>query len=359
MSKLATQLLSVPQQEDAGADAASRFHYQALYGLALIFEAHKTGKDYAVVFEYHDDIAFLDSSVDPTKVSYFQVKTKRKGHWNLGDIVRQAPSAKNSTPAIKLPSFIGKMYRNVLSFGDFLESTTFVSNAQMNFGAKSESFTLAECSEDEIKKVVAQIKSEHPATTFIKSDIVRFVKSDLSLDDLDTHAKGKLNKFVVDHLGQVEFSIDALYRAVIDECTRKSRIKGSDASIEQVIARRAVTKTDADAWLSQVRKRMECPSWEVISPEIACSVLSRATMMKDWKRYCTEVLDANAAVSVVRGEVARHLNNGECDHMEKLQEVIDHILPKVEAFAQARLNPITTEKIKVMIIYETYTRSET
>lgn len=93
------------------------------------------------------------------------------------------------------------------------------------FGTKSSSFTLAECSEDEIKKVVAQIKSEHPSTTFVKSDIVRFVKSDLSLDDLDTHAKGKLNKFVVDHLGQVEFSIDALYRAVIDECTRKSRIR--------------------------------------------------------------------------------------------------------------------------------------
>jgi hypothetical protein len=119
--KLAAQLLSVPQQEDAGADAASRFHYQALYGLALIFEAHKTRKDYAVVFEYHDDIAFLDSSVDPTKVSYFQVKTKGKGHWTLGDIVRQAPSAKNSIPAKKLPSFIGKMYRNVLIFGDFLK----------------------------------------------------------------------------------------------------------------------------------------------------------------------------------------------------------------------------------------------
>ena len=169
----------MPQREVAGSNSASRYHYQALYGLALIFETHKRDGDYAVVFEYHDDIAMLNDSKTPTKVSFFQVKTKGKGHWNIADILKQQKSKDKDGKEIKSPSYLANMYDNVIKFGDQVEGTTFVSNAQLNFGTKSHSFSLVECDTAELKKVSEHLKSVFSGIASIRTDVVRFQKKRL------------------------------------------------------------------------------------------------------------------------------------------------------------------------------------
>ena len=358
MSNLADRLIDTPPREVAGPDAASRFHYQAVYGLTLIFDEHNGEKDYALLFEFHDDLALLDQSVNPTSVSFFQVKTKEKGAWSLAEIARQTTTTNDDGTKKKHPSHLGKIYHNAISFEEFVESITFVSNAQMTFGMKSSSFDLDECSAAEIKKAVSQIKKEHPGVTSVNTKLLRFAASNLSLGDLDAHAKGKLNDFVVEHLGEVEFSLEALYRAVVDDCTRKSRDKQIDKTLAEVVQRRGVTRKDTEAWLETVRQRIAVPSWDSFAAELQIPALKKAQVRREWIRYCVEVMNSNAAVRAVRGEIAKTLDLESSSCLANLQEVIDHVLPRIEKFAHSRLDPVSAERLKVMIVYEAFARTE-
>ena len=179
----------------------------------------------------------------------------------------------------------------------------------------------------------------------------------MSLEDLDTHAKGKLNNFVVEHLGAVDFSLDALYRAVVDECTRKSRSTTFGKDLPEVLELRGITRSNADGWLAQITQRVAAPRWDDISPNLTGTLFHRIAMGREWGKYCIEVLDTNAALSAVRGEIAKVLNSGSCDHIEEIQQLIELVIPTIQPIALDRLSPISVEKIKVMIIYEAYART--
>ena len=66
---LAERLVEHPQREVGGSVAQERFDYQALWGLALIFSNHGKSEDYAIAFEFHDDVVLLDSSKSDRETS--------------------------------------------------------------------------------------------------------------------------------------------------------------------------------------------------------------------------------------------------------------------------------------------------
>lgn len=73
----AAKLVAVPQREKSGETGYERYDYQALWGLALIFEHHSSAEDYAIAFEFHDDIILATETMatirQPTKI---QPKTR-------------------------------------------------------------------------------------------------------------------------------------------------------------------------------------------------------------------------------------------------------------------------------------------
>jgi hypothetical protein len=106
----ADKFVKTPRREKSGETGYERYDYQASWGLALIFESHDDLDDYAIAYEFHDDIVRLDSSSTPTNARFYQVKTKLKGQWTLTDLSKRK-KAKDGTP---LSSFIGKMYDKLL-----------------------------------------------------------------------------------------------------------------------------------------------------------------------------------------------------------------------------------------------------
>ena len=89
MTELKAKLASTPQREDSGARTNSRYHYQALCGLVLVLERHKLDGEYALVFEYHDDIAVFDDRISPKSVNFYQVKTKKGGNWTPAALTKR------------------------------------------------------------------------------------------------------------------------------------------------------------------------------------------------------------------------------------------------------------------------------
>src|SRR5882757_9382319 len=86
--------------------------------------------EYAIAFEFHDDIVRLDSSSSPTQARFYQVKTKVKGHWTLTELYARK-KAKDKTSL--LPSYMGKMFDNYQLFPAEAERLSFVSNVPCEF----------------------------------------------------------------------------------------------------------------------------------------------------------------------------------------------------------------------------------
>ncbi|MCF2904641.1 DUF4297 domain-containing protein [Octadecabacter sp. CECT 8868] len=354
MSDLKEKLVQTPLREDSGARTTARFRYQALFGMALILERHVLDGDYAVVFEFHDDVAVFNSSSEPTSVRFYQVKTKGSGEWTHASLTGQRKSKKSDS---MLPSIIGKMYDNVVAFGDTVEATTFVSNAPMKFSQNKAKFCLEECTVDDLGKLKAKLEAQFPNESVIRTDLIHFRRSDLSLEDMDTHAKGKLEAFVAAQLGEVSFSVSALFTAVADECTRKSRATSELSDFDEVVRDRGVTRNDAENWIATVSEVVDCPNWEVIAPQLTLPVLEVVKIGRHWGAYRVEVLNPNEATRRVRRKISKLLDE-EQYQLLGLTDLVDQVNGSVAEYAQQELALISTERIKAMVLYETYTNKE-
>ena len=57
-------LTHVPEREKGGQTALDRFDYQTAWGVSRLLDLHEKGENYAVAFEFHDDIVALDEAQD-------------------------------------------------------------------------------------------------------------------------------------------------------------------------------------------------------------------------------------------------------------------------------------------------------
>lgn len=329
LTDLKKKLASTPQREDSGARTNSRYHYQALCGLVLVLERHKLDGEYALVFEYHDDIALFDDQSAPAKVQFYQVKSKKGGNWTPAALTkRDKKKGKDAR------SFLGKMYENVVNFGDAVENATFLSNAPTNFAPSGkQNFCLTECDSKTLKELVTKLEEEFSSEDTVKSELLRVARTDLSLDDADTHAKGKLETFVVENLGEVEFSLSALFKAVSDECDSKSRATAVDLSdFDQVVAKRGITRDDTNGWLQAISSTINCPSWEEVSSELTLPALQKIRLAREWNSYRVEVLNPNEAVRKVRRLIVSFIQENDLDELS-LDDLLAQVFAGVAADA--------------------------
>lgn len=81
--------------EIGGRHAIRGFSFQVWHAVLEALRAHRTGNDYAVVLEWQQDVAVLNSSVAPTGVRFVQLKKHETStHWKLNNLIA-SPKAKN------------------------------------------------------------------------------------------------------------------------------------------------------------------------------------------------------------------------------------------------------------------------
>lgn len=127
--------------ELGGAHNNEGVDYSRYLAMSLIVERELEGAtDYAVVFEYLQDIALLDSASDPKSALLVQVKKKTPGIWSKSDLCRQQKSKGSSTSTtapkakaakgLDAKSALGKLYLCVHKLGARIPTTgMFLSNA--------------------------------------------------------------------------------------------------------------------------------------------------------------------------------------------------------------------------------------
>ncbi|MBB4097474.1 dsDNA nuclease domain-containing protein [Sphingomonas kyeonggiensis] len=351
---LATDLVSKPFREKAA--TGGRYDFQAMWGLALLFQQHGTNDDYAIVFEFHDDVALLDSSTNPTNVRFYQVKSKAtNGGWTLTALLKRE-KVKTEEGTKEKPSYVDKMFDNIDKFQGAVLSADFVSNQLCGLNAGKSAFRLNECDPADFKKIVASVQQAYPGATEAQIGLLGFQHTDLSLGDVASHTRGKLQTFIADQLGTVWFSPEAVYQAIADECRRKANFSGETTSLQQAIKEKGLTKANVQEWLDAIQSSSRSPEWGTIAPSLTYPFAEQLRISQEYAVYRAAALNsADRAVQRIRMKIAEALPTVIADSSLSLVDMVEALYLNAEEVGKKYLSPFSPMRLKAMIIYEIYT----
>lgn len=348
---LATDLLSTPLREKSA--TGGRYDYQTMWGLALLFQEHGRTADYAIVFEFHDDVALFDSATNPSTVRFFQVKSKdTNGWWTLASLIKREKI--NTKSGIKTkPSYIDNMFDNINKFSTAVLSADFVSNQRCSFNAEKKSFRLNECTPEHFGKILTSVQESFPAATKTQIELLGFHHTDLSLDDFLNHIKGKLQTFITQQLGTIWFSPEAVYQAIADECRRKATFVGDTNSFSQVIKEKGLTKSNVQEWLNAIENNSRSPDWNTISQNLDYPFSEKLRIGREYAAYRAAALDsADRATQRVRMKILEGIQLVINNDSLSFHEMIEDLYAQTQKVAEKYFSPFLPSKLRAMIIYE-------
>lgn len=203
--------------ETGGVHAIRGFSFQVWQAVLEALGAHATGEDYAVVMEWQQDIALLNSSTFPTKITFKQLKKNESAaHWTLPALLTAPdekpvalpaasatipkPKNKSSRSAGKV-SVLAKLYFHRRRFGQFAPTRlVFASNVPLYIetedGGKQNLLktTFSALPTTVQTKVSAALRSqlEVPASEAIDLDCISFEVTNCPLEQAHKYAIGEL-----------------------------------------------------------------------------------------------------------------------------------------------------------------------
>ncbi len=122
--KIQHELIEIKPREQSGSKTARKYNFQKNLSLFLLLKFHEKNDDYVFLFDYHDDLIILDSSINPKNMDFYQIKSKDSGNWTVNTLTKSSQN--------KL-SISGKLYLNKLNFHHTTRSLNFISNAKFSF----------------------------------------------------------------------------------------------------------------------------------------------------------------------------------------------------------------------------------
>ena len=255
-------LLTTKPRETSGSRSANRFEFQKSWALCRLLQLHTSGKDYLIVFDYHDDVLVLDSSSNPHRIDFYQIKTRQNGHWTKADLVARDKGKKGL-----LPSILGKLLGNKLAFPAHTGTLNFISTQGFKLAVKGKpesvvhEVCLKQLTEKDLKAIVAALRTEHalPADPDCAACTHLSVTS-LSLGDHGTHAMGALGTFLEELYPGEKVHLPAVYRTLCDEIKRKTNSERQPRDFAQLSVERSISRDSFVRFLNDVKPATEFDS---------------------------------------------------------------------------------------------------
>lgn len=379
LEKVVSDLFRDFKGDEIGGQHASRgFNFQVWHAVLEALKAYQTGKDYAVVLEWQQDVAILNSSTTPTEVRFVQLKKHETStHWKLHHLtapekVEDQPAAndaaagslsdaepttgakrakKSRTTKAKSskPSFLAKLYEHRRRFKGLKRARLeFASNAQFEIpDAAGVKTMLASCElmaldskvrEDLEEKVRAQLSV--PADEPIDLSDFGLLVSDCPPSDSHKHVAGQLAEMQLEGELQLSGAATMLAVLVIASYVHQRAGKTRFAKNLQELLERAVTRSDLDKYLAaanDARVSTEEHVQDVISrlnAELTPFILV-SRMKRELSRACVEITNRAGPVPTVAAHLkALYENNAE---YEELPKVVDIFAAWYEDFQKLEL----------------------
>jgi len=272
--------------ESGGSYGQKGVDFQRYWAISRIIELVSEGApDFLILFESLQDVVEFDSSTSPTKARVYQLKMKGTGEWSwrlltalpLGKPRKKKDSAGLTTPQTFQQSPIGKLASTVAELSMVQGEGVFVSNlgssAALEAGATAGSLRICKFSElsEELR---AQIQPElGKLKKPISLSALHLHKTELSLDEPDTHVAGKMSAFLAKeapkHVGQCKSFSDSLFAIL----SARGRTTDPPGDFADLVRTRGYSKSEFSNAVDQLR---DTPDQQ----ELVNSWLSRLTNEK-------------------------------------------------------------------------------
>ena len=351
--ELKDALINVPQREVSGSRTAARLDYQKNWALKQMLKKHTDNLNYVFVFEFHDDVLVPDSSTDPQKIDFYQVKTLRGKNWTIKGLLTR----EKGESGLKL-SFIGKLYQHKEDFPDHPSSLNFVTNAYFSFDKEKTVICAADIKEEEQNDLIKSIKQQVPALKQIELADLSFRRTSLSLDGQESHIKGELHNFFNHFFGDNHtIPIEAWYKTITDEIKRKNNYPQSGIkSFDDLIKNKSITKDSIDKFLLDVERSHQIrPKWNTVCNILTANNISARELLKiedSWHKYSVEKLDCTNAQLVNLSKAVNDTIKNESLSDNNLVDYIDNIYSIFIKEYDGPISPYNYHYIKAVILWE-------
>ncbi|MGR9449141.1 dsDNA nuclease domain-containing protein [Rhizobium leguminosarum] len=287
MGAVIDDLLNVAERENGGRTAYDRFDFQTAWGISKVIGLHQAGTNYAVGFEFHDDLVELDDADAPTTAVFYQMKSLDSGHWTLSRILDR-PVAGKTKQTLK-SSIAGKMFDNIKRFGAVVGKLVMVSNQPLSeVGARYEEVPLATLEQADVAKFVTAMKLE--CRGFKELDHLGYFHYEqcrLGLGSYEDAVFGQVGMLL--HERNIDARPIPFTLHLVNEGRRRSKKLAQIKNFEELKRSKFMTRQQVDGWLTQLDNETSYrPSWESASRHLHLDHSREAALSREWHSYMAE-----------------------------------------------------------------------
>ncbi|MEP4987068.1 MAG: dsDNA nuclease domain-containing protein [Paracoccaceae bacterium] len=351
---LADKLEKTPQREVAGSDAYAAFEFQLMFGVELLFEQFDKLDDFAVLFEFHDDIVLLTGADSPSEIEFFQLKHSTKGNWTLAKLTNNSKKLKSGE---KAQSILQKLYGNIDEFSGYSKNGHVVSNAYCADFGQSENAQFNAMSDDEKKRLLEHIQAAYPDATSSCLDVLGFRRTELDKTACHELVKGRVHSFLQSKIGGDAFQLEACTNAIVGQCRLKNKKLATDvpSAVTEIVKQKGISKTDVELWLTDIASNKNAPEWSFIQTHLGghWGFLEANNIRLAYENYKVEALDSgNDAQNALVAKVRQALNSNSVT--EPIGAFVDGLITTADLESAAGELGYSGAQLKAMVIYEIF-----
>lgn len=361
-SKLMKQIVDRPPRETSGSRSANRFDFQKNWIICRILDLHLNDKAYLIVCDYHEDVVQFDKEIDPSSVSYYQIKTLTAKNWTVSALLSRS-KGKDGKP---LDSILGKLYSNHLITQNATESLNFVSNAlfKMKLNNDKDSLSLnkiacRELSDEEKVKITEKLAVEFDGKCSLPDEPVLFFEvTPLSVQDHSGHTKGKVAEFLNVYIPGKSHIVVPLYKTLFDEVRRQTTYEGRINNFDDLKNKKGIGKSKVSEFLAVASRSVNFDEiWEEVRERLVServSPLDVRQLRSAWSEYEVARMDASnehlqhtrSQVSAVASEILK------ASSKIKLTDLMEQVL--LQANMLNLISSYSSDYIKAMLLLDVY-----
>lgn len=358
------QILTLKPREESGSNTSRKYSFQYDLSLFILLTQHDVLDDYIYLFDFHEDLVILNSSVHPDKIDFYQMKSKDSGNWTINALTKREKG--------KL-SIIGKLYLNKLNFPLNTNSLNFISNAPYSIkelksnqdSTKKTEIHASELDQANLDICINTLNTEHsPELCNEFEKITKFKVTYLSNKDSSTHCLGELTKLIHKINPNNKINSQLAYNQIIGEVSKRTRTITSDKSLkslDELVEIKGITKDQFLEFLKKagLYKSVE-EEWSEVKSLLAQSSIGAIELLKyrnAWRDVSMKLINEVGKIPLMKlkNEIENIIIEGQ--KMSFIEDKTD--LLKIIEYCHSKLKPSMYDDyfvkcLIIKILYEKY-----
>ncbi len=370
MLMLKEKLISTIPREDAGSRSSNRFAYQHSWALSKLLDIYDSGKDFAIILDYFDDIVILDSSDNPSSIDFYQIKTNTKSsdqYISTKKLIEQKKTGKGDGQKVK-PSFMEKLIDNFNNFPDQTNSLNFISNKffkikieEKKFSVTHKSVALHEIHEDDLNTIQSNMcKSCHKYTETSKcdqncKDLIVFSVSDLSTNNHEETLIGIVSNFFLNK-NVPQLNAKAATDALLSQIRIKNNDEFNGKTVGDLLERKSISKHEFHDSISKLIK-INCitHNWAQINNLLVSEGISFKDSKEIRSNYEKYFIDRTSEMNLYDSRIIEIIRDDiEILNSNKIIEHFNSTIPKLRKIDGCIPELYSDSYLKAMILMELY-----